>query len=206
MKLKDLAQAVGKSAPFVMTLQQKYGLPTCREYSDGHLVLIKKLVYLSICSVPIKDIKALLKSERRLLELLKVDSLHDSPDWFESLCKMKSGPTRLLLSGYDIGSAVSGSTVQAGLDFSEREKELFRDQEMGSNALRGLKRYMEVLDPIHGRLEQEISVVQEALKWCRRVCPNTERASYKPLEGSSMERGETTSEAAADSGNVPGIG
>jgi len=169
MKLKDLAQAAGKSVPFVMTLQQKYGLPTCKEYSDGHLVLIKKLICLSICSVPIKDIRALLKSERRLLELLKVDSLHESSDWFESLCKMNSGPTRLLLSGYDIGSPVSGSTVQAGLDFSKRDKELFSDHEMGANALRGLKRYAETVTPIHRRLKEDLPVLKEAVKWCRRV-------------------------------------
>lgn len=73
MNLRDLAEAVGKSVPFVMTLQKKYGLPACKEYNEGYAVLVKKIMYLGICSVPVKEITALLKSERRLLELLKVD-------------------------------------------------------------------------------------------------------------------------------------
>ena len=169
MKLKELAEAVGKSVPFVMTLQKKYGLAACKEYNEGYAVLVKKIIYLSICSVPVKEIKALLKIERRVLELLKVDSLHESQDWFESLCIMKTSPTRLLLSGYDIGSPVSGGTVQAGLDFRRRDKELFSEHEMGSNALRGLKKYEETVTPIRHRLGQEMPVLKEALKWCRRV-------------------------------------
>ena len=169
MKLRDLAEAVRKSVPFVMTLQKKYGLPACKEYRTGYAVLVKKIIYLSICSVPVKEIKALLKIERRLLELLKVDSLHESHDWFESLCTMKTGTSRLLLSGYDIGSPISGSTVQAGLDFRKRDKELFSDHEMGSSALRGLKKYAEIVNPIRHRLKEELPLLKEALKWCRRA-------------------------------------
>ncbi len=169
LDLKTLAQTVGKSVPFVLTIQKKYGLTPCREFSGGHAVLVSKLVYLSICSVPDKTIKELLKSERRLLELLKVDSLHERPDWFESLCTMKSGPTRLLLSGFDIGYALSGNMVQAGLDFSERDKELFEDHEMGSDALVGLKLYTEILDRVRTKVQQEVAVVEDALHWCREI-------------------------------------
>ena len=33
MKLKELAEASGKTVPFVMNLQQKFALPACKEYS-----------------------------------------------------------------------------------------------------------------------------------------------------------------------------
>jgi hypothetical protein len=169
MNLTDLAKAVEKSVPFVITLQRKHGLPRRDEYSEGYAVLVKKLVYLSLCSVTVKDVKALLNSERGLLELLKVDSLHDAENWFELLCTMKCGPTRLLLTGYDIGHPISGEALQTGLDFSEREKELFEDSEMGADALRCLKRYAETVVPIRHRIESAIPTLQQTINWCREV-------------------------------------
>ena len=165
MKLKDLADQAGKSAPYVMTLQKKYGLPVCKDYPEGYAVLVKKLIYLSICSVPGKEIKSLLTTEKKLLELLKVDSLHDGELWFENMCAMKSGATRLLLSGHDLGHPVDCKTIQTGLDFSEREKELFQPLEMGASALRELERYAEVLSEVRGRMKKELSVVESARKW-----------------------------------------
>ena len=35
MKLNGLAKQVGKSAPYVMVLQKKFGLPACKDYPDG---------------------------------------------------------------------------------------------------------------------------------------------------------------------------
>lgn len=167
MKMKELAVAVGKSVPYVMVLQKKFGLPACKEYPEGYAILVKMLIYLSICSVPDKDIKSLLGKEKKLLELLKVDSLHDGELWFESMCTMKHGPTRLLLSGHDLGHPVDCKTIQTGLDFSEREKELFQSSEMGASALRELHRYAEVLAKIREWIRQEILVVDSALKWGR---------------------------------------
>ena len=169
MRVKGVAEAVGKSVPYVMNLQQKYGLAVCKVYSEGHAVLIKKLIYLSICSVPIKDIKTLLKRERRLLELLRVDSQQETPDWFESLCTMKSGARRLLLTGYDIGYALSGEVVQPGLDFSSRGKELFGESEMGSSALVGLKLYVKIREEVRSKMKQELPVMAAALPWCRKI-------------------------------------
>jgi hypothetical protein len=172
MNLNALAQKVGKSVPFVMALQQKHGLPACKDYREGYAVLVQKLIYLSLCSVPLKDSRDLLKSEHRLLELLKVDSLHETPDWFESLCTMDSGPTRLLLSGYDIGYPVSGKIVQPGLDFSAREKELFPEHEMGANALLALTRYAQLLAPIQLQMVRELHGIQDAARWVRKVLPS----------------------------------
>ncbi|MDP6490393.1 MAG: hypothetical protein QGH42_03405 [Kiritimatiellia bacterium] len=169
MNLKALAEVVGKSVPFVMTLQKKYGLTACAQYGGGYAVLISKLLYLSICAVPTKDIKELLKRERRLLELLKVDSIHNCKDWFESLCSMKSGPTRLLLSGYDIGYDLADNMVQTGLDFSDRDRELFHDHEMGSDALVGLKLYSKIVDKVCERVKVEVPVMEDALHWCREI-------------------------------------
>ncbi|VGO17568.1 hypothetical protein PDESU_06166 [Pontiella desulfatans] len=170
MKLNELAKRVGKSVPYVMTLQKKFGLPVCKDYPVGYAVLVEKLIYLSICSVPDKEIKSLLSKEKKLLELLKVDSLHDGGLWFESMCVMKSGPQRLLLSGYDLGHPVDCPIVQTGLDSSDREKELFQSSEMGASALKELQRYSEIFNTVKVRIEQELSTVDDALKWSLKIC------------------------------------
>ena len=166
MNLKQLAEASGKPVPFIMNLQQKLALPVCKTYSSGYAVLVKKLVFLSACAVPQKEIDALLTRERRLLELLKADSLDPSPEWFENLCTMKSGPNRLLLCGYDLGLK---SGVQTGLDFAEREKELFGHREMGADVLRALKLCREATAAVQFRLRQELPLLSAALKWGRKV-------------------------------------
>ena len=169
MKLNELAKQVGKSAPYVMTLQKKFGLPACKNYPEGYAVLVKKLIYLSICSVPDKEIKSLLSKEKKLLELLKVDSLHDGELWFESMCIMPSGPNRLLLTDHDLGHPVECETIQTGLDFSERDKELFQSHEMGASALRELQRYFEAFNKIKKRIRAELPAVEAAQKWGRTV-------------------------------------
>ena len=169
MTLTDLAATVGKSVPAVITVQRKYKLSTYKQYSDGYAVLLRKIMYLAIFSVSAKEIAALLKHERGLLELLKVDSFQDAPDWFESVCTMKTGPTRLLLSGYDIGHTVNGESVQTGLDFKDRAKELFNDREMGADVLKGLRLYAATLERVRRKLVDESPLVREAAKWCRRV-------------------------------------
>jgi hypothetical protein len=165
MKLGELAKQVGKSGPYVLTLQKKFGLPGSKDYPEGYAVLVKKLIYLSICSVPDKDIKSLLSKEKKLLELLKVDSLHDGELWFESMCTMKHGPSHLLFTGHDLGHPVECQTIQTGLDFSDREKELFQSSEMGASVLRELQRYSEILNKVKVRIAQELSIVESAQKW-----------------------------------------
>ena len=166
MNLKQLAEKCGKSVPFVMTVQKQYSLPAGKKYSEGYAVLVSKLIGLQIASVPKKEIQAQLTRERKLLELLKVDSATNSPTWFEDQCKDNWGPGHLLLSGHSLGHT---SGVQTGLDFSERESELFGSREMGDDALRALSLCMESQEKILSRLRQEIPVLADALKWIRKV-------------------------------------
>lgn len=166
MKLKELAEKCGKSAPFVMTVQKSFGLPALKEYSAGYAMLLKKIIWLEIASVPKKEIQTQLSRERKLLKLLKVDSLVPAPTWFEDLCKDKWGPGHLLLSGYALGHT---SGVQTGLDFSEHESELFASSEMGDDALHALKLCTESQEAICTRLQQETQTLSAALKWARKI-------------------------------------
>jgi hypothetical protein len=169
MNLTKLAAKCGKSVPFVMTTQKKFELPASKDYSEGYAVLISKLIYLSIAAVPLKEIQSLLKREKKLLQLLKADSVTNTRSWFEDLCAMKSGPTRLLLSGHDLGHVVTGASVQTGLDFAERPNELFGGQEMGDDALRAMKNYLDIQQRVVSCIEKELPTVSGALKWAHQV-------------------------------------
>ncbi len=169
MKMKALAEAVDRSVPFVMNVQKKFGLQTLLHYSDGYAALMKKLVWLSLSPVPLKDIELLLNRERKLLEVLKVDSVSHESDWFERMCVMKSGPSRLLLSGYDLKCRIDGDAVQPGLDFAERARELFEDQEMGADALTALKNYAAIFKRVRDQLAQDIPAMAASLRWVKRI-------------------------------------
>lgn len=165
MKINALSKATGKSVPYLSNLIKRYNINTTNGFAEGHLVLIRKILALNICAVPAKEIEQLLTRERKLLELMRVDSLHHVPEWFELLCCFKSGPTRLLLSGYDLGTEVTGNAVQPGLDFCEREQELFKSHEMGADVLFALNCYVESLNSIKKRLKNELPVIESAMKW-----------------------------------------
>jgi hypothetical protein len=45
------------------------------------------------------------------------------------MCSMQHGPSRLLLTGHDLGHPVDSPAIQTGLDFSERERELFQSSD-----------------------------------------------------------------------------
>ena len=170
MTLNELAKGAGKGPKFIMNLQSGFGLAKTKDFSPGYLVLMRKLIALSLCSVAKKDIKTLLTREKNLLELLKADSLSIGPMWFEDFCVADSGPTRLLFSGYDLGHPVTAEGLQTGLDFAKRETELFTHREMGADALRALKLYAKIYKTVFERMRVETPVLVAGLKWVRQVC------------------------------------
>lgn len=149
-----------------MTVQKHFGLPIDKGYSAGYAVLMSKLIWLQIASIPKKEIQTQLTRERKLLELLKMDSHAPGLTWFEDQCKYNWGAGHLLLSGYSLDHE---SGVQTGLDFSERESELFDSSEMDDDALRALNLCMESQESILARLRKETPVLSAALKWTRKV-------------------------------------
>ncbi len=169
MTLKELSAQIGQSVPYVINLQKGYRLPVCPEYPDGYAVLLRKIHALSLCSISKKDIATQLQRERKLLELLKADSVTVTPVWFESICVMDSGPSHLLLSGYDLGHHLTAPAVQTGLDFAEREDELFTGKEMGESELLAMNSCRDSQKQITDRLTQQIPSLANALKWCRYV-------------------------------------
>lgn len=170
MTLNELSKAAGKGPRFVLNLIGGFGLTKTKEFSPGYAVLVRKLIALSLCSISKKDIQTLLDRERGLLELLKADSLSGGATWFEDLCIPDFAPTRLLLSGYDLGHPITADGLQTGLDFAKREEELFSHHEMGADALRALKRYAEIHTTVFERMRAEAPVISASLKWILQVC------------------------------------
>ncbi len=170
MTLKQLAVMTGKSPPFILNLTSRFSLAKTGDYSAGYAVLLRKLVALLLCGVAQKDIEKLLVREKNLLLLLNVDSLYTMTTWFEDLCQPDSGPNRLLLSGYDLGHPVYADKIQASLDFERRENELFSSQDMGEDALRGLRMYAETYAAVLVQMREEAPVIADSLKWIRQAC------------------------------------
>ncbi len=170
MTLKELEAATGKSSLFLMHLINRYGLCKTRAFSDGYAILLRKLIALSLAAIPQKEIALMLSREQTLLRLLKVDTLNPIATWYEDMCVNRTGATRLLLSGYDLGRGIEGSGIQPSLDFASREKELFTGPEMGDDALRALHLCADTQRHIIRRLSVEQAVVASSLKWIRRAC------------------------------------
>ena len=86
------------------------------------------------------------------------------------MCVKRSGPTRLLLSCYDLGHGMNENSIQTSLDFASREKELFSGREMGDDVLRALHLCADTQRGIIRKLSQEQKVLAGSLAWIRRAC------------------------------------
>lgn len=80
-----------------MTVQKSFGLPVLKDYSLGYATLVSKLIWLQIASVSKKEIQTQLNRERKLLQLLKVDSDAPGSTWFEDGCKDNWDPGALFV-------------------------------------------------------------------------------------------------------------
>lgn len=171
--LSALCKALGKGPTYVRRLQRelKLHVPDAREgYSDAYLNFFEKLVALRTFNVPVSDIADLFVKERRILEMLHFHSLTDSPTWYLDAC---GAPTHsdaaLLLTGHNLGSPVTARAIQANLDFSDRNRELFQGVEMGEDVRRALDLYVELLNRIRARIRTETIVLRNALAWSARA-------------------------------------
>lgn len=68
-----------------------------------------------------------------------------------------------------MGHYLDAATVQTGLDFTEREDELFSGKEMGESELLALKACRDSQAQIVTRLRQQIPGLARALKWSRKI-------------------------------------
>ncbi|MDA1044511.1 MAG: hypothetical protein O3C57_04735 [Verrucomicrobia bacterium] len=165
----QMCRALGKSTRYIRSLQTAIGLyiaPRGEPYTQSYLVFMRKVVSLRAFSVPIADINELLIKERKILEMLNVDSMSNSPIWFMAQKHSRvQSKTHLLLTGQNLGFDIAGGDVQCNLDYRTHNAELFDRKEMGENIHRAIDLYLDILNTVNKRVRSERAVLKSALTW-----------------------------------------
>ncbi|MFO7534264.1 MAG: hypothetical protein R6X19_01030 [Kiritimatiellia bacterium] len=170
MSLSELCAFLRRGPHFIRHLQQGLGLPLIPNstgYPRCYAAFLDRVIYLRVFGVPLDDIASLFALEKKLMQLLKVDTAAASPLWYMEACEIEdSSQTRLLLTNFNIGRWI-GETgiVQYSLDFGTASPELFKSAEMGEDILHVFGLYREQAAVISKRLREERNVVRDALEW-----------------------------------------
>jgi len=168
-----LCEILGKTQFYISNLQRALGLhvPGSGEgYSAAYVSFMEKIVALRTFNVATADIADLFTKEKRILELLKFDSLSNSPTWYLDACgSPQRSDEHLLLTGHALGFSVDSTAIQTNLDFGKRDDELFEGHEMGEDVNRALAAYRKLATKICARVEKETPVLRNALFWGERA-------------------------------------
>lgn len=163
----DMAKALNRSPVYLSGLQKRFELPTFSgaAYPPAYLAFLRGLIALRTFDISEETLRDLWQLEKKLLQLLHVDST-GSPTWFLDSCGVTTHPERrLLLTNYDLGVAVPARELQLGLNFASQPPELFAGTEMGEDALRALNQYIPEHNRILAALAAELPQVRTATHW-----------------------------------------
>ncbi len=169
--LGDMAKTLNRSALFVHGLQTRFDLPALAGagYSEAYLAFLRRLVYLQALRVGEDSLLELWHLEKKLLQLLHVDST-GSPTWFLDACGHTSHPRRrLLLTNHDMGVDLRSRSVQLGFNFAADLPELFAGKEMGEDALRVLGDCLKLRERLQSRVTAEVPLLRAAVHWATRL-------------------------------------
>lgn len=164
--LGDIAKSLNRSQVYLSGLQKRFDLPVFEgaAYSDAYLAFLRTIIALRTFDIAEETLRDLWHLERKLLQLLHVDST-GSRSWFLDSCGATTHPERrLLLTSHDLGVPLTGSEVQAGLNFSTSLPELFAGNEMGEDALRVLREGLKLRGRILADVAAELPHVRAAVK------------------------------------------
>lgn len=163
----DIAKALNRSPVYVSGLQKRFDLPGFEgaAYSPAYLSFLRTVVHLRTFDIPEETLRDLWHLEKKLLQLLHVDSA-GSPTWFLDSCGATTHPERrLLLTNHDLGAPLTGSAMQTALNFSDSPPELFVGKEMGEDAMRVLREILKLRARILSAMAIELPHVRAAVKW-----------------------------------------
>jgi len=169
--LGDMAKSLNRPAVYLHGLQTRFELPAFvgAGYSDAYLAFLRTIVFLRMLNVSVDSLCDLWHLERKLLQLLHVDSI-GSPTWFLDNCGKKSHPRRrLLLTNYDMGVELPSRMIQLGLKFDTGPREFFTGKEMGEDAMRVLSDYLKNHKRIRADMNEEITLARAATVWAKRM-------------------------------------
>ncbi len=169
--LADLAKHLNRPAVVVSGFQTRFGLPVLQDsgYSEAYQAFLRTVVYLRTLGIAEERLLRLWRLEKKLLQLLHVDST-GSTTWFLDSCgAITRRDRRLLLTNYDIGIAVPAQALQLGLNFADKPPELFGGKEMGEDALRVLNEIIPLQAGIVADVAAEMPHLRETIGWANRV-------------------------------------
>ncbi len=167
----QLAEALHRPAVVITSLQHRFELPTLAVtgYSKAYVAFLQTLLSLRALAISEDRILDLWKLEKKLLQLIHVDST-GSKTWFLDSCgRTDHLNRRLLLSNYDIGIAVPAHSIQLGLDFAQRSPELFAGTEMGEDAIRVLNKIIPLQASIRSDVAAELPHLRQTVRWAARL-------------------------------------
>lgn len=163
----EMAKVLNRSAVYLSGLQKRFELPTLEgsAYCDAYVEFLRGIIALRTFDISEETLRDLWQLEKKLLQLLHVDST-GSRTWFlDSCCATPHPERRLLLTHHDLGAPLNGSAVQTGLNFAVSLPELFPGNEMGEDALRVLREILTIRSRLLSGLATELPHVRAAIKW-----------------------------------------
>ena len=170
----ELCQALGRSQVAVRNLQTGLDMFVSSNgdrYSDAYLQFMQKVVALRTLNIPLEDIRDLFIKEKRIMEMLHVDSASDSPTWYLDHCHGgERTASELFLTGYDVGAPLHSGRIQVNLNFHRTGKELFSGPAMGEDVNEFCLAYTRQLEKMKRRIQEERQVLRRALAWADRMC------------------------------------
>jgi hypothetical protein len=175
--LGTMSKSLNRAVLYVSGLQARFELPVMEgaAYSNGYLECLRALVTLRTLNISEESLRDLWYLEKKLLQLLHVDST-GSPTWFLDSCGATTHPERrLLLTNHDLGVPLTGSQVQTGLNFSDSLPELFAGQDMGEDALRVLREILKLRARILALVAAELPRLRAVVKWATPMAKHAAR-------------------------------
>lgn len=169
--LGDLAKALNRPMVYFTGLQARFELPVllAAGYSEAYLAFLKGIVHLRTLNVSEEALRDLWRLEKKLLQLLHLDST-GSPTWFLDSCGQSTQmKRRLLLTNHDLGVEIHTRMLQPGLNFTAGLPELFAGAEMGEDALRVLGEYLKLHERIRMEANTELPSLRATLAWAKRL-------------------------------------
>lgn len=111
--LGDMAKALNRPAVVLCGLQNRFEIPAFEGagYSDAYLAFLRTVIFLRTLGIAEDRLLRLWHFEKKLLQLLHVDST-GSKTWFLDSCGAITRRDRRLLSNYDLGMAVPSKALQ----------------------------------------------------------------------------------------------
>jgi hypothetical protein len=163
----DMAKVLNRSPVYLSGLQKRFELPVFEDatYSSAYVAFLRGVIALRTFDISEETLRDLWLLEKKLLQLLHVDST-GSRTWFLDSCgATTNSECRLLLTNHDLDIPLTGSEVQTGLNFADSLPELFAGKEMGEDVLRVLRECLKIRARILAEIATELPQVRASVKW-----------------------------------------